>query len=91
MANPIYGTTVPNTVLPLQVDKKVRRFWVESVDGADVVYFTVDGSTPGLGADGSSFLPAAPSSLPFEMDTAQQATVKFKSAAAVKVSVRYEA
>ena len=36
MANPRYGTTVPNVVLPLQVDKKVRKFWVETVHGADV-------------------------------------------------------
>lgn len=90
MANPIYGVTQPNTVLPLQIDKKVRQVWVESVDGADTVYFTVDGSVPSIGQDGCFFLPqGSASSIAFGLDSAQQVTVKFFSASAVKVSVRY--
>lgn len=90
--NPKYGTTIANAIssLSIQTDKWVRRFWVESVDGTDIVYFTVDGSDPALGQDGSSFL-APGSSLPFEFDEAQQVTVRFKSAGVVKVSVRYQA
>lgn len=90
MANPKYGTTVADTVLPIQVDKKVKRFWVEAVDGAAAVYFTVDDSTPAIGTDGSHYLPAAAgASIPFELDLAEQVTVKFKSSVAAKVSVRY--
>lgn len=92
MANPRYGTTVPNVVLEIAVDKAVRRFWVESVDGADVVWFTIDGSTPTALTDGTSFLSAAAgASVPFETDRAELVTVKFRSASAVKVSVRYQA
>lgn len=91
MANPRYGTTVSNVVLPVQVDKKVRRFWVESVDGADRVWFTIDGSDPAAYTDGSFFLPAdAGAGIPFELAQAAQTTVKFKSAAPVRVAVRYQ-
>lgn len=90
MANPRYGTTAANVVLPLQVDKSVKRFWVESVDGAALVWFTVDGSAPAALTDGTFFLPAAPGSgIPFELGLATPVTVKFLSTGVVKVSVRY--
>lgn len=92
VANPKYGTTVPNagTALGIQVDKKVRDFWVESVDGAERVWFTVNGEDPIAGTDGVYFLPAAAGAgIPFSLPAATQVTVKFKSTGAVWVSVRY--
>ena len=91
MANPKYGTTGANTVLPVQVDKAVKRFWVETVDGAAMVWFTIDGSTPVAMADGTFFLPAAAGAgIPFELSQASQVTVKFLSTTVVKVAVRYQ-
>lgn len=89
MANPKHGTTVANTVLSLQLDKAARRFEVMSVDGASPVYFTVDGTAPVAGADGTYVLPAAICTLTMEQAPAQQSTIKFISTAPVKVSVRW--
>lgn len=90
MANPMYGTTVANTALPIQVEKSVKKFWVESVNGVAPVWFTIDGSTPVALQDGSFFLPAAAGAgIPFELGAAQQVTVTFKSVGAVQVGVRY--
>lgn len=88
MPNPKYGTTVANTVLTIQVSQNTRTVWVESVDGAALVYFTIDGSTPAIGADGSFYLPAAPGGLELAVSPARAVTVKLISSAAVKVSVR---
>ena len=88
MPNPKYGTTVPNVKLELATDTKTLRFWVESIGGAEPVYFTVNGDEPGVGVDGSFFLPAAGGSMAFTEPIARVVTVKFKSAGAVKVSVR---
>lgn len=89
MADPKHGTTVANQPLQLALEKHYRRFAVLSVDGADLVYYTLDGSEPALGANGTYVLPAAVQEVPHtNPDLSLVPTVIFKSAGVVKVSVR---
>ncbi len=89
MANPMHGTTTPDVVLPITLDRKWRRGEVMNVDGAAAVYFTVDGTTPTVGGDGCLVLPAAIGALPVEFAYGGSApVVKFISKGAVQVSVR---
>lgn len=83
-----HGTTVANTTLTLTLATKARRFAVLSVDGAAVVYYTLDGSDPVVGADGTYVLPAAVQEVPHNNPAPGVPTVKFKSAGVAKVSVR---
>lgn len=88
MADTKHGTTVANTTLTLTLGTKSRRFAVLSVDGAGIVYYTIDGTDPTVGADGTYVLPAAVQEVPHTNPGYGEPVVKFKSAAAVKVSVR---
>lgn len=90
MADPKHGTTVASATDPLvlTLEVKARRFAVMSVDGAGLVYYTIDGSTPQVDHDGSFVLPAAVQEVPHNNPGSGAPVVKFVSAAAVKVSVR---
>jgi hypothetical protein len=88
VANPKYGTTVADDVIEISTDTKVRRYWVEAFDSPGPVFFTIDGSEPGIGQDGSYALPTGGGSLEFSRSTAAVVTVKVTSAHVCLVSVR---
>jgi hypothetical protein len=51
-------TLVANTVDTVQFDRDINGFEIIS-DGAAVIWYTVDGSTPAVDGDRSYYLPAA--------------------------------
>lgn len=89
MANPAYKTTVPNVEATITTDKPIRQFWVEAYDSPGPVFFTVDGSAPGVGQDGSYALPTNGGSMEFDESRSRSVTVRFVSAHAALVAVRY--
>lgn len=57
--SPQHAVLVANQVMTLTFDVDFVRIEVLSVDGADVIYGTVDGTAPVIGAIGTFILPAA--------------------------------
>lgn len=57
--NPQHATLVATVVTTLTFDRDFARIDVLNVDGTAAVYFTVDGTTPVVGATGTFVLPAA--------------------------------
>jgi hypothetical protein len=91
MADPKHGTTVANVTLTITMTKRYRRLAVLSVDGAALCYYTIDGTDPVIGQDGCHVLPPAVQEVPHDIDLdvlVGLPVIKFKSATAVKVSVR---
>lgn len=88
MANPKHVTLSANSVATVTLDDDYPEVEVTSLDGADEVYFTCDGSTPVIGGDGSHVLPAAIGFLALRPRTSGNTVVKLKAVTAVRVSVR---
>ncbi|MFJ1539295.1 hypothetical protein ACIODS_12200 [Micromonospora chalcea] len=64
--------------------------WVEvlNLDGTAEIYFTVDNSSPGIGADGSHVVPAAVAAVEVRDESTGNTVVKLKSAGTPRVAVR---
>lgn len=91
--SPRHATLAADTVTTLTFLTDYARIEVANVDGAALVYFTVDGTTPGIAATGSQVLPAAIGAV--ELSPRIQGAphsgptvVKLISAGTPKVSVR---
>lgn len=87
MADPQHITLTANTVstVTLAVDASIVE--IVNIDGAAVVYATVDGSTPAVGGEGAWVLPAAICSRELKPRTAGRTVVKLISAGTPMVSV----
>lgn len=86
--SPQHVTLVASTVSTLTFDEDFRAVEVLNVDGAAEVYFTLDESTPVVGATGTFVLPAAIGSVEIEPPTNRSTVVKLISSGTPKVSVR---
>jgi hypothetical protein len=87
-ASPTHVTLVAATVTTVTLDKDYNQVEVLNVDGAAAVYFTTNGSTPAVGANGSNVIPAAIGSLTVLPGTTGNTVVKLISAGTPTVSVR---
>lgn len=90
--SPQHATLTGNVVTTMTFDKSFAEIDVCSRDGVAEVWFTVDGTTPVIGAIGSFVLPAAINSMRLTprddgVDHTGPTVVKLLSASAVKVSV----
>lgn len=89
MANPKHATLVATTVATVTLDADYPMVEVTNVDGAAIVYFTVDGSTPAVAADGSNVLAAAAGQRrELRVKTSGNTVVKLISSGTPKVSAR---
>lgn len=84
-----HGVLTPNTVTPVTFTSALNTVEVMSVDGQDIVYFTVDGVDPVPDANDIEILPPIPgASLQLGFTGTGSHTVKLLSAAAVRYSLR---
>ncbi len=88
MANPQHFTLVANTVKTFTLDADYGEVEVVNLDGSAEVYFTTDGSTPALAADGSQVLPAAVGWVSLPPRTSGNTVVKAICGSAQRISVR---
>lgn len=89
MASTKHVTLVAATVTTVALSVNAARIEVVNVDGAEVVYFTVDGSTPTVAGDNTHVLPAAICALEVQDETSgANSVVKLISAGTPEVSVR---
>lgn len=92
MANPKYATLTANTVATVTLDKDydVVEVVVAVADASsNAVYYTSDGSTPGVATDGSQYVAGSAGSFLQTYVTTDGATVvKLKSAGTPTVQVR---
>lgn len=91
--SPRHATLAPNVVTTMTFVVDYARIAVANVDGAGVVYFTTDGTTPVIGATGTQVLPAAIGELELTPRTTGAphdgpTVVKLISANTVQVSAR---
>jgi hypothetical protein len=75
-------------VATVTLDADYAEIEVTNVDGVAAVYFTTDGTTPDIAANGSHVLPAAIGFVSLRPRTSGNTVVKLKSAGTPKVSVR---
>lgn len=83
-----HATLVASTVKTITLDAQYGRIEVVNVDGAAIVYFTVDGSTPTVAGDGTLVLPAAIGGWEGAPDSDNPTVVKLISTGTPKVAVR---
>lgn len=89
--SPQHATLVAETVTTLTIVGNAAKVEVTSVDGAAIVYFTVDGTTaPVVAATGTEVVPAVPGAwTQADIPTANDPSViKLISIGTPKVSVR---
>jgi hypothetical protein len=86
--SPQHATLAAGVVATLVFDKDFDRVEVLNVDGTAEVYFTVDGTTPAVGATGTQVLPAVITNLEVEPPSNANTVVKLLSLGTPKVSVR---
>jgi hypothetical protein len=88
MARIKHGTLTANTAASVQLDPYGEAIEVVNVDGADAIYFTVDGTTAVIGADDTEVVPATIAALRVGTAGDQPYTVSMISAGTPKYSVR---
>lgn len=88
LPSPQHETLTANTVVTITFDQDFAAVEILNVDGAEKIYATVDGTTPGIAATGSIALPAAIGSVEVKVPTAGNTVVKLKSVGTPKVQVR---
>lgn len=81
-------TLVANTVAEVDLPTNAGRVEVLNRDGADEVYFTVNGAAPTVGGNDTHVLPATVGSVEVSRTRSGAAVVKLISAGTPKVSVR---
>jgi len=86
-ASPAHVTLTANTVATVTLDRNYSSVEVLNVDGAAAIYFTVDGTTPVVEANGTHVLPAAIGGLTVTAGS-DVATIKLISTGTPKVSIR---
>ncbi|MFI6228624.1 hypothetical protein ACIBCR_15085 [Micromonospora echinospora] len=87
--SPRHLTLTAETIAVVELDRNFDRIEVLNRDGSAEVFFTTDGSEPGIGQDGCHILAAAIGAVEVADQTSgTNSVVKLISAAAVAVSVR---
>jgi hypothetical protein len=86
--SPQHATLVADTVTTFTFDEDYNSVEAFNVDGAERVYFTVDGTDPDIAATGSEVLPAAIGGLVVDVPVSGVTVVKLKSVGVPAVSVR---
>ncbi len=86
--SPRHLTLTANQVTTVTLNDNYGRVEVVNRDGNFEVFFTTDGTAPGIAANGSHILPAAIGSVEVADETDGNSVVKLISTGAAAVSVR---
>jgi hypothetical protein len=88
-ASPCHRTLTANTVETVDLDGNYDRIEVLNRDGSSEVFFTTDGTNPGIATDGCHVLPAAIGAVEVADQTSgANSVVKLISAGSPAISVR---
>lgn len=88
-ASPSHRTLVAGQITTVDLDRNYDRIEVLNRDGSSEVFFTTDGSEPGVAQDGCHVLPAAIGAVEVADQTSgRNSVVKLISAGSPAVSVR---